>query len=669
MVEMTKTPRQWFRVVNRADAAELHIYEQIGKDWFDNSGVTAKEFSDALKGIPSAQPLTVFINSPGGNVWDGLAIYHALKARGNVTTVVDGIAASIASVIALAGKEVRIPANALFMVHDPSGAAMGTAEDMLKMAEALEKHAEVIANIYVEKTGKPFDEVRSMMREETWLTGTEAAQAGFADTVTDEISLTASATNFDLSRFRRAPVAAVNLGGQPSAQTQTEQTPPTMPTNTPATAEAITPAPVALSTEGSEVTKIKGELAAITAQLDAARRANVTREVQNAASEGRIPANQVDAWVTRAMKDETILNDLKSLPVQKPGEEPVSASVEVVATSIKDIEAHALRLKGAPRAHFLRKNADRLAPVLNTNTVGSDLKRVTILDAMLRAFAKRVMPLNRFSTVFQANPLQGTDEVVVPFYDLDSSSSTDWNASNGYVLGNTATTSRKVTVNKRKYQGMSITSSEFRRQPYLNVMQLATLKAEKLAYDVFADVLSVVVNANFSTIAHTGLYSAFTAAKVIDIKASCDTAEWPEAGRTLFLDTAYFNNLLKDSAIQAALNYGGVEAIRNGQIPELFGFGIVANPNIPGNSENLTGFVSFPSAILVASAPIEPAPDVRAQLSGYEVVTDPETGISLEYRRWGNPDMDDARETVEVNYGYAKGNASALQRIRSAIPA
>jgi hypothetical protein len=127
------------------------------------------------------------INSPGGNVWDGLAIYNMLRGRqAPVTTRVVGIAASIASIIALAGDTVEIADAALFMIHDPSGMVAGTSEEMRKMADALDQHAEVLAGIYSKVTGRPTSQIRAAMKEETWFTAQEAIQFGLADKMTEE---------------------------------------------------------------------------------------------------------------------------------------------------------------------------------------------------------------------------------------------------------------------------------------------------------------------------------------------------------------------------------------------------------------------------------------------------------------------------------------------------
>ena len=185
---MTKI-NNWLSYQPRASASEpatLQIFDQIGEDWFGGSGISAKAFSQALQDVGQG-PLVIEINSPGGNVWDGLAIYNMLRGRqAPVTTRVVGIAASIASIIALAGDTVEIADAALFMIHDPSGMVAGTSEEMRKMADALDQHAEVLAGIYSKVTGRPTSQIRAAMKEETWFTSQEAIQFGLADKMTEE---------------------------------------------------------------------------------------------------------------------------------------------------------------------------------------------------------------------------------------------------------------------------------------------------------------------------------------------------------------------------------------------------------------------------------------------------------------------------------------------------
>ena len=157
---------------------ELTIYEDIGEDWY-GYGVSAKSVQDQLADMSG--DLTVRINSYGGDVFQGHAIYNLIKNyEGKTTVVIDGIAASAASVIAMAGDEVLIPINGMLMIHDPWTFAIGNSEDMLKTAETLDSIKQTIVNVYKEKTGMDDAELSSMMSDETWLDADQAEQFGFA---------------------------------------------------------------------------------------------------------------------------------------------------------------------------------------------------------------------------------------------------------------------------------------------------------------------------------------------------------------------------------------------------------------------------------------------------------------------------------------------------------
>lgn len=181
----------WYKIEAKADKAEIWIYEMIGKDFWTGDGITAKSFQKELSEIKSAQ-IDLHINSPGGEVFDGITIYNLLKAHpANVTTYIDGLAASIASVIALAGDKVIMAENALYMMHNPWGLAMGTAEDMRKMADALDKVGGSIALAYTSKSGQPDNAILDMMNAETWLTADEAKDLGLVDEISEQMDMAA----------------------------------------------------------------------------------------------------------------------------------------------------------------------------------------------------------------------------------------------------------------------------------------------------------------------------------------------------------------------------------------------------------------------------------------------------------------------------------------------
>jgi ATP-dependent Clp endopeptidase proteolytic subunit ClpP len=190
--------KRWFEFRALAQGAEILIYDEIGA-----FGIPAKAFLDELQALLPRADLTLRINSPGGSVFDGVAIYNALQRHeGRVTVLVDGLAASIASMIAMAGDEVVMPANAMLMIHDPSGLVMGTAADMRSMAEALDKMKAGMVGAYRTKSGREHAEIEALMQAETWLTAEEAVELGLADRIDEPVRM---AAKFDLSRFQNPP--------------------------------------------------------------------------------------------------------------------------------------------------------------------------------------------------------------------------------------------------------------------------------------------------------------------------------------------------------------------------------------------------------------------------------------------------------------------------------
>ena len=149
------------RIINRAEkaSAEILIYEDIGEGFF-TSGVTAQCFLKELRALGEVNHLDIRINSNGGSVFDGVAIYNALRQHPASKTVhVDGIAASIASIIAMAGDEIHMGQGAYMMIHDPSGLAMGTAEQMRETANLLDGIKAQLVDIYTSRTGIEADAI------------------------------------------------------------------------------------------------------------------------------------------------------------------------------------------------------------------------------------------------------------------------------------------------------------------------------------------------------------------------------------------------------------------------------------------------------------------------------------------------------------------------------
>ena len=209
-----QTMRQsWYEIKAQVEnEVEVIIYDEIG--FF---GITAKDFIEDFQKIDKDATINLRINSPGGDVFDGLAIHNILQRHpAAINVTIDGIAASIASVIAMVGDEIVMPENTFMMIHDPFGFAFGNSEDMRDLAEILDKIKSALVSSYVAKSHLDPEKVSELMSDETWLTAKEAKDLGLADEVIDPVKLAARA---DLHRFKQPPDAlkAIEMNRKPAS--------------------------------------------------------------------------------------------------------------------------------------------------------------------------------------------------------------------------------------------------------------------------------------------------------------------------------------------------------------------------------------------------------------------------------------------------------------------
>lgn len=189
-----------FEVRAAVDSAELWIYGDIGESWWAEESITAKSVVDKLAGLGSL-PVVARINSFGGSVADGLAIHNALKRHpAGVTVKIDGIAASCASLIAMAGQEIEAADNAMLMVHAPWGMSIGNAVDHRQAADVLDKFAEAMLTAYEPRAGEV---ARAWLTDgqDHWFTASEALDAGLVDKTTDALPIAAAFLKQAFARF------------------------------------------------------------------------------------------------------------------------------------------------------------------------------------------------------------------------------------------------------------------------------------------------------------------------------------------------------------------------------------------------------------------------------------------------------------------------------------
>ena len=333
------------------------------------------------------------------------------------------------------------------------------------------------------------------------------------------------------------------------------------------------------------------------------------------------------------------------------------------------------------------KNRAKILAAWNSNSIDAGLQRQVIFTDFIEEFAVVLLPFETFSKYYQNVPLEGTDEVDVPFYPLSGATANSWSSTTGYnTIANTTLNTRPIqvggsgtnsgssatagTAKDRKYVGLQFSSYELRRQPYESWEQHAKLQANALAVSITSDVISrVICAANFGVSAKATPAALFSASDIADLTEVANGANWPTFGRWLILDHRYLTPLLKDTSFKQYLAYGSTDPIRMAQIKAAYGFeNILIVPNLNSYSpagENLFGWINHVNGVLLATAPIMPTEDVLNLLTRYDLIVHPSNGITLEHRRFANLTLDQSIWTVECNYGANKGRASGLQRITS----
>lgn len=207
------TMRTWYNLKASDTKATISIFDAIGE-----YGVSAKNFLNDLRGVKASE-VDVEINSPGGDVFAGIAIYNGLRQSGKKINVkIMGVAASAASLIAMAGDTIDMPANTFLMVHNPWSFAMGSAEDMRDTADMLDKIGSSLVATYAKRTGKSDEEITALLNAETWMTAQEAVDAGFATSVSDAI---AAKAEYDIDRVPAHVKAVLNTAADDAPATDT----------------------------------------------------------------------------------------------------------------------------------------------------------------------------------------------------------------------------------------------------------------------------------------------------------------------------------------------------------------------------------------------------------------------------------------------------------------
>jgi ATP-dependent Clp endopeptidase proteolytic subunit ClpP len=373
-------------------AAEVFIYGDIGESWYGDS-ISASNFVRDINALQVEQ-MTIRINSYGGSVVDGIAIHNAIKRhKASVTVAIDGLAASIASLIAMAGDQVEMAENAMLMVHAPWGGVSGNAAEMRAYADMLDAWSQSMSTSYASKTGKTAEEMLALLTDgaDHWYTAADALAEGFVDAVISASPESASAmASFDLTRFPGVPAAVqarrihAAAAAIPVAQSTFAQE-LSMPQGNATTAANPTPAVITTTQAASPDAS---EVRAAALREDAARRSAIAAAAQpfmaHAGMAEFVAAMQNDHSVTELVANQRILAKLGA------GAEPVAGGRVVTVADETD-----KRRDGMVAALLIRANvADKAAQAAASANPFRGRTLLAIAEASLQAAGIRTEGMN-----------------------------------------------------------------------------------------------------------------------------------------------------------------------------------------------------------------------------------------------------------------------------------
>jgi hypothetical protein len=230
------------------------------------------------------------------------------------------------------------------------------------------------------------------------------------------------------------------------------------------------------------------------------------------------------------------------------------------------------------------------------NTISSDLQLTTIFDTAIEEFERYILPLNAFSTVFSNVPLSGDGTITVPYYPMETAESGSRAEGEAYSTKVSATTtqSKQIRPNRNKIQGISFTPEEISRQPQFDPEKHGRRKGQKLAYDVLKDIFSIIRRANFSSGSTLGAVtpSNFDNDDIRALMRHCDDDRWPEMGRSCWLDSELYSEVLGDAAVLDLSQSGTTDPLRAGVLPNLYGFGMGKALGMHSNNEDAVALTS-----------------------------------------------------------------------------
>lgn len=663
----------WLTVKNYFDSSapvELLIQGPIGTSFWDESGTSEKDFTNALREIPEGKDIVVGINSEGGSVKDGLGIYHAILRRGErVTTRVDGYAVSIASVIALAGAKRVSPESSIWMIHEPWSVAAGNSEDMRKEAAALDAHADAIVAVYKDRTKLTAEDARAKMKAETWFRGNEAVELGFAtEAGTGSVAL----NTLDATKYRNVPkdilrvLAAAAPGNQPQ---------PSLPGNMPEPATQSTqPEPTAAATISGNGVVAGGTGPAASTTTNMERTVNMPDTTTTAAVNppATAPAAAIQPQATQSANTDqnTVIVDLKNQitdlaqAVKAMTNPPVTGTARATVTreGLNDLLAQHKTPKA--RFEFLRDNWRQLQdagiPLVhnaNTDSASGALTPGILANGFITVLQNRLAPLAAFARNFSDSAMVGRRNVLyVPIVKAGGtagSNATSFEDTTNFVntVDDVPVTPAHITV------GAHITLAE--RESGWLMAWWAEQKAAEMADKIQALVNAVITTTNFGTLAGT----TGAGAPLVSSSAAFGASDL----RTLwgYLKKSPIKNVMLDGEYYAKFipaDMNSFNPLATNSYPGWDGF--FCNTNWTGATTNVVGFACNPQAIAVAAALPEGKPPSAANLAQSTIAIG--NGMSIQSNVWYSNITRTEWWTMDVMFGAKEADTTAGTLVMSA---
>lgn len=699
----------WLTVKNEGDSEPvvMVISGAIGKSWWDDSGVSSKEFHDELNKIPKGKAIHVRINSEGGSIKDGLEIYNALKERRkDVTAFVDGYALSIASVIPLGADKVVSPKSSIWMLHEPWSMTQGNAEEHRHSAEMLDKHGDMLAAIYAEETGKSKKSMRDLMHAETWMTGDEAVDFGLADEVPEDAGQ-ASFRPLDKTQFKTIPTNIFNMISADKSGDNKKHITGTTMNKTIIVALLKAHGIEAVDTETDEQLQAKldkipkakkpeekandtddsvAALQEIRAQLSAERKTRITAEVKRR-SENRVQNDKLDWWVdlavtAKTVKDEeAVYEQIDALPVNSPGGEALAfdGGNIIIMDVLQDKRPIAARFPDSPAAKIYAKhNGDRskaavevkdnwnsllndayrrdlkkgLSP-LAANTYSATLVTSFLMDGSLTPLQNMWAPLRAFALEFSPDPYKPLATGVLKNPTAGGSAQTD---ATNFESGNSTVGPLSVTMHQYTVS-FQVSNSDLNSG--LRMQDLVTINSANFANKVTEVATAPITVANFTGTAITQPAAAFGFSDLATLQGLLKKSPI----KNVILDGTYIANIANTPAFfqQAGVVGGATTAWR------AFGWDLIAqNSDWTGAGTNVQGFACNPQAIVgITGLPLNP-PNIPGGILQQSSMTIPGLETSIAVYSWFNTATRTMWASYDIMLGVVLGDATAGYIVKSA---